>query len=393
MNRRVMVVYGTRPEAIKLAPVVQALDGTEGFSPHVVVTGQHREMLDQVNTFFGITPDVDLDLMSHGSTINAIARRVLRSMETLFEESLPDAVVVQGDTTSAFAASLAGFLAGVPVVHVEAGLRTGDLQSPFPEEANRRLTAVVTRLHLAPTPTARANLEREGTDPGAVVVTGNTVVDALRWAVQQPVTFSDPRVAALGGDRGLVLVTTHRRESWGERMEDAMAGLGDVARNHPELDFLLPLHRNQIVRDAVVGVLGSVDNVTLTEPLAYAEFAHVMKKSHLIVTDSGGVQEEAPSLGIPVLVLRDTTERPEGVDAGTVRLVGTDRDVVRTEIERLLTDTNAYDQMAHAVNPYGDGSAAARSVAAIRAVFDGTPMPADFLTARAGLTPQGSLSN
>lgn len=383
MTARVMVVYGTRPEAIKLAPVVRELRASEDLEPVVVVTGQHREMLDQVNSFFGIEPDVDLDLMSHGSSVSSIARRVLAAMEDLLVEQAPDAVVVQGDTTSAFAASLASFLAGVPVVHVEAGLRTGDLASPFPEEANRRLTAVVTRLHLAPTSTARANLEREGIDPATIVVTGNTVVDALHWAVEQPAEHTDPRVAGLGEQRGLVLVTTHRRESWGDRMVAAMSGLGDVARAHPELDFLLPLHRNRVVREAVTASLGERPNVLLTEPLAYAEFAHVMKRSLLIVTDSGGVQEEAPSLGKPVLVLRDTTERPEGVDAGTVRLVGTERDVVRREVERLLTDTDAYTAMARAVNPYGDGRAAARSVEAIRSVLRGTPMPAEFAPAAA----------
>ena len=379
MTRRVMVVYGTRPEAIKLAPVVRELAATEGTEPHVVVTGQHREMLDQVNAFFEITPDVDLDLMSHGASVSAIARRVLRSMEELFEQELPDALVVQGDTTSAFAASLAGFLAGVPVVHVEAGLRTGNLRSPFPEEANRRLTAVVADLHLAPTSTARANLEREGIDPATIVVTGNTVVDALHWAVERPVEFTDPRVAELGTDRGLVLVTTHRRESWGHKMEEAMRGLGEVAAAHPELDFLLPLHRNEIVRTAVRAAIGEVGNVVLTEPLDYAQFSHVMRRCVLVVTDSGGVQEEAPSLGKPVLVLRDTTERPEGVEAGTVRLVGTDREVVRDAIEELLTDQTAYDAMARAVNPYGDGHAAARSVAAIRALLDGTPRPEEFV--------------
>jgi UDP-N-acetylglucosamine 2-epimerase (non-hydrolysing) len=376
-----MVVYGTRPEAIKLAPVVRELRATDDLEPVVVVTGQHREMLDQVNAFFGIVPDLDLDLMSHGSSVSSIARRVLAAMEELLEEQAPDAVVVQGDTTSAFAASLASFLAGVPVVHVEAGLRTGNLASPFPEEANRRLTAVVTRLHLAPTSTARANLEREGVDPATIVVTGNTVVDALHWAVEQPVEHADPRVAELGEERGLVLVTTHRRESWGDRMVAAMSGLGDVARHHPELDFLLPLHRNRVVRDAVTASLGDRPNVLLTEPLAYAEFAHVMKRSRLIVTDSGGVQEEAPSLGKPVLVLRDTTERPEGVAAGTVRLVGTARDDVRREVEHLLTDSDAYTAMARAVNPYGDGRAATRSVEAILSVLSGTPMPAEFTPA------------
>ena len=381
MSARVMVVYGTRPEAIKLAPVVRELRASDDLEPVVVVTGQHREMLDQVNSFFGIVPDVDLDLMSHGSSVSSIARRVLAAMEELLEEQAPDAVVVQGDTTSAFAASLASFLAGVPVVHVEAGLRTGNLASPFPEEANRRLTAVVTRLHLAPTSTARGNLEREGIDPATIVVTGNTVVDALHWAVEQPVEHADPRVAGLGEERDLVLVTTHRRESWGERMVAAMSGLGDVAGAHPVLDFLLALHRNRVVREAVTASLGERPNVLLTEPLAYAEFAHVMKRSLIVVTDSGGVQEEAPSLGKPVLVLRDTTERPEGVTAGTVRLVGTERDDVRREVERLLTDTDAYTAMARAVNPYGDGRAAARSVEAVRSVLRGTPMPAEFAPA------------
>jgi len=384
MQKKVLVVYGTRPEAIKLAPVVRALHADSGLLPVVAVTGQHREMLDQVNHFFGVTPDVDLDVMIHAATPNAIARRVLREMESLLARERPDAVVVQGDTTSAFAASLAAFLAEIPVVHVEAGLRTGDVSSPFPEEANRRLTGVVASLHLAPTATARGNLEREGVDPATILVTGNTVVDALQWAVQQPVAFTDDRVSALGGDRGLVLVTTHRRESWGGPMQDAMSGLADVARAHPELDFLLPLHRNRAVRDVVVPALDDAANVVLTEPLGYAEFAHAMARSLLVVTDSGGVQEEAPSLGKPVLVLRDTTERPEGVEAGVVRLVGTERHVVAAEIERLLGDRAAYDEMARAVNPYGDGHAAERSAAAIRAHLGGTALPAEFTPPSAG---------
>jgi UDP-N-acetylglucosamine 2-epimerase (non-hydrolysing) len=264
------------------------------------------------------------------------------------------------------------------VVHVEAGLRTGNMRSPFPEEANRRLTGVVASLHLAPTARARLNLEHEGVDPEAILVTGNTVVDALQWAVRQPVDFTDGRVPALGRDRGLVLVTTHRRESWGRPMQQAMAGIADVAKEHPELDFLLPLHRNPVVRDAVQAILGGSDNVVLTEPLAYAEFAHVMSRCLLVVTDSGGVQEEAPSLGKPVLVLRDTTERPEGVDAGVVRLIGTHRVRVAHELERLLVDPKAYAEMAHAVNPYGDGHAADRAVGAIRAMLGLGAMPAAF---------------
>jgi len=373
-----MVVYGTRPEAIKLAPLIRALAASERLVPLVVVTGQHREMLDQVNALFGIVPDVDLDLMDHGASVNAIARRVLKRVEEQLVEHRPDALVVQGDTTSAFAASLAAFLEDVPVIHLEAGLRTGNRRSPFPEEANRQLTSVVTDLHLAPTSVARANLEAEGVDAATIVVTGNTVVDALQWAVTQPVTFTDAHLEKLGTERDLILVTTHRREAWGDRMLAAMRGLGEVARNHPELDLLLPMHRNPIVRDTVVEALGHLPNVHLTEPLSYAEFCHVMKRSRLIVTDSGGIQEEAPSLGKPVLVLRDTTERPEGVDAGTVKVVGTDQATVREETERLLTDPDAYAAMANAVNPYGDGHAAARAVQAIEALLLGGERPEEF---------------
>lgn len=374
----VMVVYGTRPEAIKLAPLIRALAASERLEPLVVVTGQHREMLDQVNALFGIVPDVDLNLMDHGASVNAIARRVLKRVEEQIVEHRPDALVVQGDTTSAFAASLAAFLEDVPVIHLEAGLRTGNRRSPFPEEANRQLTSVVTDLHLAPTSVARANLEAEGVDASTIVVTGNTVVDALQWAIAQPVTFTDPLVEKLGTERDLILVTTHRREAWGERMLAAMRGLGEVARNHPELDLLLPMHRNPIVRDTVIEALGQLPNVHLTEPLSYAEFCHVMKRSRLIVTDSGGIQEEAPSLGKPVLVLRDTTERPEGVEAGTVKVVGTDQETVRQETERLLTDPDAYAAMANAVNPYGDGHAAARAVQAIEALLVGGERPEEF---------------
>jgi UDP-N-acetylglucosamine 2-epimerase (non-hydrolysing) len=305
--------------------------------------------------------------MDHGASVNAIARRVLKRVEEQIAEHRPDALVIQGDTTSAFAASLAAFLEDVPVIHLEAGLRTGNRRSPFPEEANRQLTSVVTDLHLAPTSVARANLEAEGVDAATIVVTGNTVVDALQWAVAQPVTFADPLV-----------VTTHRREAWGDRMLAAMRGLGEVARNHPELDLLLPMHRNPIVRDTVIEALGHLPNVHLTEPLSYAEFCHVMKRSRVIVTDSGGIQEEAPSLGKPVLVLRDTTERPEGVDAGTVKVVGTDQATVTRETERLLTDPEAYAAMANAVNPYGDGHAAERAVQAIEALLVGGERPEEF---------------
>lgn len=379
MHNNVLVVYGTRPEAIKLAPLVRALRDDPDLHPVVAVTGQHREMLDQVNDLFEITPDIDLDLMSHGASVSALTRTVLEHLEPVLDEVRPAAVVVQGDTTSAFAASYAAFLAGHRVVHVEAGLRTGDLRSPFPEEANRRLTSVLADLHLAPTPTARGNLLAEGVDPETVVVTGNTVIDALHWATSQPVTFSEPALAELGGSRDLVLVTAHRRESWGGRMSQAMLGLRDVAAAHPELDLVVPMHRNPVVRTSIVEAFGDLPNVVLTEPLTYAEFSHLMNRARLVVTDSGGVQEEAPGLGKPVLVLRETTERPEGVEAGVVRLVGTDRGRVSQEVERLLTDAAAYAEMARAVNPYGDGHAAARSLVAIRSLLGLGAMPAPYV--------------
>jgi UDP-N-acetylglucosamine 2-epimerase (non-hydrolysing) len=379
MQKNVLVVYGTRPEAIKLAPVVRALRADPEIRPVVAVTGQHREMLDQVNGLFGIEPDIDLDLMSHGASISAITRAVLEHLEQVLDEVRPHAVVVQGDTTSAFAASYAAFLAGHPVVHVEAGLRTGHRRSPFPEEANRRLTSVLADLHLAPTAAAHDNLLSEGVDPGTVVVTGNTVIDALHWVVSQPVTFSDPALAGLGIERELVLVTAHRRESWGDRMHEAMLGLRDVAEARSEIDLVLPMHPNPVVRDSIVEVLGDLPNVVLTEPLAYAEFAHLLGRARLVVTDSGGVQEEAPGLGKPVLVLRETTERPEGVEAGVVRLIGTDRETVAHEVDRLLTDSEAHAAMARAVNPYGDGHAAGRCHHAIRALLGLGVMPEHFV--------------
>jgi UDP-N-acetylglucosamine 2-epimerase (non-hydrolysing) len=374
MQRDVVVVYGTRPEAIKLAPLVRALRSDPSLRPVVVVTGQHREMLDQVNSLFGIQPDIDLDVMSHGASVSAITRTVLERLERVLDDLSPEAVVVQGDTTSAFSASYASFLAGCPVVHLEAGLRTGDLRSPFPEEANRRLTTVLADLNLAPTPAARDNLRAEGVSPGKILVTGNTVIDALQWVVTQPTGFTDPRLSRLRPDRDLVLVTAHRRESWGAQLEDAMRGLRDVALARPDVDLVLPMHRNPVVR-ASAGPLADLPNVLLTEPLPYAEFAHLLARARVVVTDSGGVQEEAPGLGTPVLVMRDRTERPEGVAAGVARLIGTRSDVVADEVGRLLDDPAAHAAMAQAVNPYGDGSAARRSLGAIRALLGLGAMP------------------
>lgn len=368
--KRIMTIYGTRPEAIKMAPLVKALEASDTLEPIVAVTGQHREMLDQVNSLFSISPAHDLDLMRPGASLTEITTNTLTATSQLIEETMPDAVVVQGDTTSAFTGALAALYHKVPVVHLEAGLRTGNIYSPFPEEVNRRLTAPITSLHLAPTSTSRANLEREGIDPETITVTGNTVIDALLTSTTVAPTFEDPRVPELlsAGDP-ILLVTTHRRESWGAPMEATMAAVREVAERHPEIRVLLPMHRNPLVRDVVEGALGGLDNVLLTAPLSYHEFAHALKAAKVVLTDSGGVQEEAPSLGKPVLVMRDTTERPEAVDAGTVRLVGTDREAVRDATLELLEDEAAWTTMSNAVNPYGDGKAAARSVAAIEQLF------------------------
>ena len=364
--RSVMTIYGTRPEAIKMAPLIAALRAHPSLRPIVAVTGQHREMLDQVNALFDIVPDFDMDLMSKGATLTQIATRTLTASSELIERVLPDVVVVQGDTSSAFTAALAAFYHHIPVVHLEAGLRTGNIYSPFPEEINRRLTAPISALHLAPTSTSRANLEAEGIDPASIAVTGNTVIDALQMATGRQVSFTDPKVTeAVASGRRTLLVTCHRRESWGEKMTDAMNAVRIVAQKHPDLQVILPMHRNSIVREVIEPVLDGLDNVLLTEPLDYHEFSHLLNAAHIVLTDSGGVQEEAPSLGKPVLVMRDTTERPEAIEAGTVLLVGTDGATILQETLRLLEDEAAYEKMANAVNPYGDGAAAPRCVAAI----------------------------
>ncbi|MFL6154472.1 MAG: non-hydrolyzing UDP-N-acetylglucosamine 2-epimerase [Marmoricola sp.] len=370
MTKRVMVVYGTRPEAIKMAPLVAALEATDGIEPVVVVTGQHREMLDQVNRLFEIVPEHDLDVMVAGASLAELAAAALAGLGRVLDAVRPDAVVVQGDTATAFTGALAAFYAQVPVVHLEAGLRSGDLTSPFPEEGNRVLLSRITDLHLAPTPVAARNLLDEGADPGSVVVTGNTVIDALRVAVAQPVRFTDPRVQhVVSSSRRLVLVTAHRRESWGAPMREAMSAVREVARTHPDTSWLVPMHRNPTVRAEVQATLDGVENVVLTEPLDYHEFCHAMNASHLLLTDSGGVQEEGPGLGKPVLVMRSTTERPEGVTAGVVRLVGTDSTVIRAALDELLDDADAYQKMARAISPFGDGRAAERAAAAVAALF------------------------
>jgi UDP-N-acetylglucosamine 2-epimerase (non-hydrolysing) len=375
-----MAVYGTRPEAIKMAPAIEALRESADFEPLVAVTGQHRSMLDQVNRLFGIAPDYDLDILATGQTLTDITNRTLHRLRPVLEKEQPDAVLVQGDTTTTLAGALAAFYQKIPVIHLEAGLRTRSKYSPYPEEMNRRLTTRLADLHLAPTSSARQNLLREGVEEKSVVVTGNTVIDALlRTLARTAGQVSDPTVGLLETDsRRVLLVTAHRRESWGEGMESIGGALASLAALHPDLLVVFPIHRNPAVRAAILPKVAGLENVRVVEPLDYEGFAHLMNRAHLILTDSGGVQEEGPSLGKPVLVMREATERPEGVAAGTVALVGTDAARIVAEVTRLLRDPGAHAKMAQAVNPYGDGLAAERTVQALGHWFGLCEAPADF---------------
>lgn len=371
-----LVAVGTRPEAIKIAPLLPALAAV-GLEPVVVATAQHRHLLDQVFDTFGITPTFDLDVLRPGQTPDQVASRILDRLPSVLDEVRPAAVVVQGDTTTAFASALAGFHAGIPVVHLEAGLRTGNITAPFPEEMNRRLVTQLASLHLAPTQSAARNLAREGVPSEAVVVTGNTVIDALHLVLGR--MAAPPEVVRdLDDATRVVVVTAHRRESWGAPMAEVATAIAQLARDHPDVVVVFPVHPNPIVRDAVEPVLTGIANVRLIEPLEYAAFARLLARSHLLLTDSGGLQEEGPSLGKPVLVLRDATERPEGVAAGTARLVGTHAATIVAAARELLTDQDAYARMAHAVNPYGDGRAAERSAASIRHLLGLGRRPDDF---------------
>ncbi|WGM19504.1 UDP-N-acetylglucosamine 2-epimerase (non-hydrolyzing) [Paenarthrobacter sp. OM7] len=362
----VMPIFGTRPEAIKMAPIVTAFQESADFECVVTVTGQHREMLDQVNELFGIVPDHDLNILQQRQSLSAIMTRTIDGLDKLFAANKPDAVIVQGDTTTSTAGAIAAFYHGIPVVHVEAGLRSGDLFSPFPEEANRKITSQIASLHLAPTSVSRGNLLAEGISESDIVVTGNSVIDALLTTVDKHIPFSDPQLEELAASgRRILLVTTHRRENQGDAMRGVGRALARIAEAEPELMIVLPAHKNPVVREAVLPALEGKENVIVTEPLAYGEFTRMLSLAHIVLTDSGGVQEEAPSLGKPVLVMRDNTERPEAVDAGTVTLIGTDEEKIVKEVDRLLNQQDAFDAMANAVNPYGDGKAAERTVAAV----------------------------
>jgi UDP-N-acetylglucosamine 2-epimerase (non-hydrolysing) len=357
IDKRIYIILGTRPEAIKLAPVIRLFRQSSNFETQVILTGQHREMVEQVMQLFRLQADWDLGIMQPQQSLTDITCRSLRGLEELFKTSKPDLVLVQGDTTTAFAASLAAFYQKIPVGHLEAGLRTDDLFNPYPEEANRRLISQLTQLHFAPTPLAVENLQRSGV-LGEIHLTGNTVIDALLTVAQSKPSCYIPGVE--WEKYRVLLATVHRRENWGEPLQGIAQGFLQILDKFPDTALVLPLHRNPAVREPLQAILGDCPRVFLTEPLDYAELVGAIMRSHLLLTDSGGLQEEAPSLGKPVLVLRETTERPEAIAAGTAKLVGTKPETIVCAASELLSNPVAYEAMANAINPFGDGHAAER---------------------------------
>ena len=360
-----MAIFGTRPEAIKMAPVVRELLKHPEIETKVCLTAQHREMLDQVVDLFQLPVDYDLDIMKQGQSLYDITDRVLLGLKEVLEKEKPDLVLVHGDTTTTFSATLAAFYQQIDVGHVEAGLRTGNMYSPFPEEANRRLTSMLTALHFAPTETARQNLLKENQKDDHIFTVGNSVIDALLATVKKDYVFEDKELQEIEEHKRIILVTTHRRENLGEPMRNVYRALRRLVQTVPDTEVVFPVHRNPLVRQAVKEVLDGVPGIHLVDPMEYEPFTNLMARSAIILTDSGGIQEEAPSLGKPVLVLRDTTERPEAVASGTVKLVGTDEDKVYNTAYKLLTDEEAYREMAESINPYGDGHTSERIVQAI----------------------------
>lgn len=385
MTLRIMTIYGTRPEAIKVAPIIKAIERAPDLENIIVATGQHREMLDQVNSMFSIVPDHDLAIMATGQSLNGIVAKVISGVDTILEAEQPDVVIVQGDTSTVMGAAVAAFNRQVPVVHLEAGLRSGDIDSPFPEEANRKLTSQIASLHLAPTSTSRANLTREDVSENDIVITGNSVIDTLLFATATlDVRFDDDRLEALQqieaqeGSGRILLVTAHRRENLGSAMEDIGSAVAELARKYPDLTVVFPIHKNPKVRASIRPAVEGLDNVLLIEPLPYAQFTRALSLADIVLTDSGGVQEEAPSLGKPVLVMRENTERPEAVVSGTVKLIGTKRQRLVDEVSLLMDSAETYEGMANAVNPYGDGRAAERTIGALRWKFADGQRPEDF---------------
>lgn len=371
MSLKTLCVFGTRPEAIKMAPLALALAADERFDAKLCVTGQHREMLDQVLDLFELRPDYDLNIMKPGQDLNDVTSAILQGMKAVFRDYRPDVVLVHGDTATTFAATLAAYYHKIPVAHVEAGLRTGNLYSPWPEEANRKLTGALAAVHFAPTETSQQNLLSEGVDSSSIHVTGNTVIDALLEVVAKLDANEGlqrrflEQFDFLPEDKRIILVTGHRRESFGGGFERICQALAETAKTFSDVEIVYPVHLNPNVREPVNRLLAGIDNVHLIEPLDYLPFVYLMNRSYLILTDSGGIQEEAPSLGKPVLVMRDSTERPEAVEAGTVKLVGTDVEAITRNLNILLTDVGAYQRMSFAHNPYGDGKASARIIDAL----------------------------
>lgn len=365
---KVMTIFGTRPEAIKMAPLVLELKKrADQFEPIVTVTAQHREMLDQVMNIFGIAPDYDLNIMKSRQTLAEITTRALEGLDNVMKETKPDVVLVHGDTTTTFAASLAAYYNQIPVGHVEAGLRTWNKYSPFPEEMNRQLTGVMADLHFTPTNQSKKNLLDENKSEDSLFVTGNTAIDALKTTVKDDYAHE---ILEKTKDKRLVLVTAHRRENLGDKMRCMFKAIKRLVDTHEDVEVVYPVHLNPAVQEAANEILGSDDRIHLIEPLDVIDFHNFASRSHLIMTDSGGVQEEAPSLGVPVLVLRDTTERPEGIKAGTLKLAGTDEENIFSMANELLSDDTAYEAMAKASNPYGDGQASARIAEAMRYFFN-----------------------
>lgn len=373
--KKVMTIFGTRPEAIKLAPILIELGNYPDVQSRVCVTAQHRQMLDQVLGLFGITPDIDLDIMTPGQSLATITARVVEGVDKVLEQEKPDVILIQGDTTTVMASALAAFYRNVPVGHVEAGLRSGNISSPFPEEMNRRVAGLASHLHFAPTERAVQALRLEGVPNERIFLTGNTVIDALYMILARPVPqeakqlLNQAGIYGNSGDTKLILVTAHRRENFGVRFESLCRGLKAVVERNPDVVIIYPVHLNPNVREPVYRILGKHKRVILTKPVEYDVLSHLMKASYVVLTDSGGIQEEAPSLGKPVLVMRTETERPEGVEAGTAKLVGPFEDRIIEETEILLKSETAYANMAKAVNPYGDGRAAERIVDIIRGMW------------------------
>ncbi len=382
---KVLTVFGTRPEAIKMAPLVQELNRrSDKITSLVAVTAQHREMLDQVLDLFNIVPNYDLNIMQEGQTLYDVTTRALSGLKDVLKDCNPDLVLVHGDTTTTFVAALAAYYRQIPVGHVEAGLRTHNKYSPFPEEMNRHLTGALAEYHFAPTQKSLQNLLQENINIDNIFVTGNTVIDALKATVKENYVFSDPLLNKIDfGSSRVLLVTTHRRENLGEPMRAIYLALKEIVETHPDVEIVFPVHMNPAVRRVVQEVLGNLPRVHLIEPLQYEPFINLMQRCYLVLTDSGGLQEEAPSLGKPVLVLRDTTERPEAVEAGTVKLVGTDRQIVLSVTRELLNNPKAYQSMAEAVNPYGDGLAAKRITDFICHKFSlAEDLPQEFLAVK-----------